>query len=982
MNRKIQNRQNSKLIKRNKMKIKKRIIDRQKRIVLPIISKRKAIEINDPQINSFIKQQKKNLLRHSNRYTFNNFLNEFQRHINIVAPGYEANISDLKDIYIDLVLAYFKDSEIFRLVDELQQNYSRKEFEHNLSQFEARHSIDLAYFEKTRQDVAHLYNEIVEEVGKLNTGNVAEKEKSLATLKGNYTRFVTRFDKVEQDFKIFKSRNDNTKDEWRMLIKDIKKFLESNENIFTENQLIILGKADEFKLRIKELKKYLKYLDTIGLTQILPQQQQQTLPQQQQHNNYNGFIPQLNNDYFEDNVPLPETIKRRQRKKKQNQDDPDYIPNKMPIIEPSDRVLRSAENQMPELVEEAIQNIDPTEIQNRTEEDIKLPPNVGIRKRGRPKKIKANDSFQDISLSNLTKKDTDAIINESIQKDNYIDYQQPESAAINLYPVSADELNQIEALNQDPIHEKATKIKKERKPRKAPEPSDRTTRSMARNTKKKDEVLAEEVIEEVPEKVLANIAAEDNAIPKNTKSKKRSVRKVKEYEEELDDVPPATPVKRKNLTIPEEEEFYEGDMKIDHLDGNGFFDSIKNFGNKIVANVSNFVNNNVSQVTEKFVKQYGDWKITKILIGRTPVEKLIKLFLNAVSLGKFNDFKKSYDDLYHLFMVMQIEKNGQIKYFLTEKRPNIEIEPNNGFSVPKGTTMMEINVNAGYTVKNMFDDAKQIQGINFSRYNAVTNNCQNYILALVHSLGLHQFDDFIKQNITTLTGHTASLANATTSLAHSFGRLILGKAKRKNNKKQKRTIKRVHFRKNGGNIGDLGTAALQGLQTNVLYKIPEVGPVLKFIGDHAESTIDKVFGIKSKLAPSAQLRAEDPEAYDEQHFDLNNDDQNIRLFNQFEYKYGTGDSTHGPFDSYYFKNRNGDYQNYPSYILNQVKSLFLTAKDVENYYKQIDKAKTSTQQNVIYKAMSDRQNQLKAQRDAVLNNYVASNPPIMEAYLV
>jgi len=55
-------------------------------------------------------------------------------------------------------------------------------------------------------------------------------------------------------------------------------------------------------------------------------------------------------------------------------------------------------------------------------------------------------------------------------------------------------------------------------------------------------------------------------------------------------------------------------------------------------------------------------------------------------------------------------------------------------------------------------------------------------------------------------------------------------------------------------ISNLGTSALQGIQQNVLYKIPGIGTALKFIGDNAEDAVDKVFGIHSQLLPSAKFR--------------------------------------------------------------------------------------------------------------------------------
>ena len=56
----------------------------------------------------------------------------------------------------------------------------------------------------------------------------------------------------------------------------------------------------------------------------------------------------------------------------------------------------------------------------------------------------------------------------------------------------------------------------------------------------------------------------------------------------------------------------------------------------------------------------------------------------------------------------------------------------------------------------------------------------------------------------------------------------------------------------GGDIGTDAASALHGIQENVLYKIPEVGKVLKFVGDNAENIVNTVFGIKAKTLDSAK----------------------------------------------------------------------------------------------------------------------------------
>ena len=120
-----------------------------------------------------------------------------------------------------------------------------------------------------------------------------------------------------------------------------------------------------------------------------------------------------------------------------------------------------------------------------------------------------------------------------------------------------------------------------------------------------------------------------------------------------------------------------------------------------------------------------------------------------------------------------------------------KIEQKNGFDVPKNTTEITLDINNGSTVKSMFDYSMQTLGKDFSRYDAVNNNCQSYVLSLVNALGITQADSFIKQDITTLTGYTAKLANKVTGITHAFNRLVRGKAKKNNRPKKTKSVKFV-----------------------------------------------------------------------------------------------------------------------------------------------------------------------------------------------
>lgn len=77
----------------------------------------------------------------------------------------------------------------------------------------------------------------------------------------------------------------------------------------------------------------------------------------------------------------------------------------------------------------------------------------------------------------------------------------------------------------------------------------------------------------------------------------------------------------------------------------------------------------------KWINEYGEKKITKIVVCRKPVQKYIKTVLNGIALGKFNKNIGSlnYDDLFHLYIYMTIDG----KNFILEKNEVIQVTKTN-----------------------------------------------------------------------------------------------------------------------------------------------------------------------------------------------------------------------------------------------------------------------------------------------------------------
>ena len=196
----------------------------------------------------------------------------------------------------------------------------------------------------------------------------------------------------------------------------------------------------------------------------------------------------------------------------------------------------------------------------------------------------------------------------------------------------------------------------------------------------------------------------------------------------------------------------------------------------IYKRIKHVLFNTYSPQIEKYDKLYGDYRVVSAVLRRIPVESAIKKLLNVISLGKFNNYKVYYDDLYHLSVIFTlINKDGNIIGLETQKRPNIEVEKVNTINFNPQTDMKVIP-DKKITLHEIFDYAMKVDGKNLYTYDPIKFNCQQYVSTLVHSFGKNlgdEADKFIIQVIKPefLSGYTKTIANAVTRIGHLFGRL-------------------------------------------------------------------------------------------------------------------------------------------------------------------------------------------------------------------
>ena len=221
-------------------------------------------------------------------------------------------------------------------------------------------------------------------------------------------------------------------------------------------------------------------------------------------------------------------------------------------------------------------------------------------------------------------------------------------------------------------------------------------------------------------------------------------------------------------------------------------DEMDESGGSIIGDIGQKIKhvlfNTGSPQTDKIESKYGDWLITNAKIQRKPVDKILKDIINVLSFGKFNNYKQNYDDVFHLAAIFEIKsKSGEVKYLLTEKRPNIfwsevksldEYESSDSLPIKLGSFAYR-----NITLSNMLDQTRKIMGDKFSKYNARDNNCQSYILALfdgyfklaANSSTMTIIKNYIYQDMTPyLTDMSTDISKKVTDLGHVFNRILYG----------------------------------------------------------------------------------------------------------------------------------------------------------------------------------------------------------------
>ena len=177
------------------------------------------------------------------------------------------------------------------------------------------------------------------------------------------------------------------------------------------------------------------------------------------------------------------------------------------------------------------------------------------------------------------------------------------------------------------------------------------------------------------------------------------------------------------------------------------------------------------------LEKQGDTVVTSIRAERTPLDMATNAALNAVTLGAFDKAVKQsgYDRAFHLALIIN-EK------FVLDKQEVIKLSPYKGKKKTSEERPIPLQ-KSGVTIREMLDKTRERMGDSrFTNYDARSNNCQDFVIAVLEGNGLMPADqetrDFIKQDATAifkkLPKGTAKIARAVTDVAAKANRLFFG----------------------------------------------------------------------------------------------------------------------------------------------------------------------------------------------------------------
>jgi len=173
-------------------------------------------------------------------------------------------------------------------------------------------------------------------------------------------------------------------------------------------------------------------------------------------------------------------------------------------------------------------------------------------------------------------------------------------------------------------------------------------------------------------------------------------------------------------------------------------------GGSIGTALDRVINKNINYTksTLNLIKKYGDKTIVGLIVKRNPISVQVILSLAKIvskSLAKTFD-SKPYDLLYHIYLEIRLEDGT-----------TLILEKNSVIALSKTTRQAEeeyvVSNVPDITLNQMLDKTQAKMKSKYFVYDAIKNNCQVFLLAIMTSNNISGTETFIKQDVSGLIGN-------------------------------------------------------------------------------------------------------------------------------------------------------------------------------------------------------------------------------------
>jgi hypothetical protein len=192
----------------------------------------------------------------------------------------------------------------------------------------------------------------------------------------------------------------------------------------------------------------------------------------------------------------------------------------------------------------------------------------------------------------------------------------------------------------------------------------------------------------------------------------------------------------------------------------------------------------------KYLESHSNSYIKRIDVCRVPIKQIIDSALNIISLGQYSKIKKqlNYDDMFHLYLLITfdtgesiiLERNQVLRLAPATKSDFIELKKCSKSACP-GCINIPLN-NRRIKFLDFFANGEVYQlthsDISFYIYDALKNNCQDFVLALLkgNHLDTPFITEYVKQTLPEiLPEYAKKFARGLTDVAGAFDVLLHGK---------------------------------------------------------------------------------------------------------------------------------------------------------------------------------------------------------------